>query len=62
MTLEEGGEQAEELAATMLASTLGLDFDPDAAWNERKQIHEHSGVVIDSTSITAAAEGGPGNH
>jgi arginine decarboxylase len=50
------GEQAEDLAATMLASTLGLDFDPDAAWNERKQIYEHSNLIIDSTSITAAAE------
>jgi hypothetical protein len=28
MTAKESGEQAEDLAATMLASTLGLDFDP----------------------------------
>jgi arginine decarboxylase len=46
----------------MLASTLGLDFDPDAAWNERKQIHEHSNLIIDSTSITATAVCGPDNH
>jgi arginine decarboxylase len=38
----------------MLASTLGLDFDPDAAWNERRPIYEHSSLIIDSTSITAA--------
>lgn len=62
MTGQESGEQAEDLAATMLASTLGLDFDPEAAWNERKQIYEHSSVVIDSTSITAAAVCGPDNH
>jgi arginine decarboxylase len=55
-TVEASGEQAEDLAATMLASTLGLDFDPDAAWNERKQIYEHSSLIIDSTSITAATE------
>jgi arginine decarboxylase len=30
MTAEASGEQAEDLAATMLASTLGLDFDPEA--------------------------------
>ena len=59
MSAEASGEQAEDLAATMLASTLGLDFDPDAAWNERKQIYEHSNLIIDSTSITAAAECGP---
>jgi arginine decarboxylase len=62
MTAEASGEQAEDLAATMLASTLGLDFDPEAAWNERKQIYEHSSLIIDSTSITAAAVCGPNNH
>ena len=62
MTAEASGEQAEDLAATMLASTLGLDFDPEAAWNERKQIYEHSSLIIDSTSITAAAECGANNH
>src|SRR5208282_4642594 len=29
MPAEASGEQAEDLAATMLASTLGLDFDPE---------------------------------
>ena len=62
MTAEASGEQAEDLAATMLASTHGLDFDPEAAWNERKQIYEHSSLIIDSRSITAAAECGPNNH
>ena len=37
-------------AATMLASTLGIDFDPDAAWNERKRVYEHSQLIIDSMS------------
>ena len=55
-TGQASGEQSEDLAATMLASTLGLDFDPDAAWNERKQIYEHSNLIIDPTSITAVAE------
>jgi arginine decarboxylase len=62
MAAEASGEQAEDLAATMLASTLGLDFDPEAAWNERKQSYEHSGVIIGSTSITAAAVCGPGDR
>jgi arginine decarboxylase len=61
-TVESSGEQAEDLAATMLASTLGLEFDPDAAWNERKQIYEHSNLIIDSTSITAATDCGAANH
>jgi arginine decarboxylase len=62
MSAEASGEQAEDLAATMLASTLGLDFDPEAAWNERRQIYEHSNLIIDSTSITATAVCGPDNH
>jgi arginine decarboxylase len=62
MPAEAAGEQAEDLAATMLASTLGLDFDPDAAWNERKQIYEHSNLIIDSESITAAAECAAGDQ
>jgi len=61
MTSDASGEQAEDLAASMLASTLGLELDPEAAWNERKQLYEHSNLIIDSTSITAAAECGSGN-
>ena len=57
-----GVRRDERLAATMLASTLGLDFDPAAAWNERKQIYEHSNLIIESTSITAAAVCGPDNQ
>jgi arginine decarboxylase len=34
----ESGDYAEDLAATMLASTLGIEFDPGAAWNERKHV------------------------
>jgi arginine decarboxylase len=41
----------------MLASTLGIEFDPSAAWNERKKLYEHSQLIIDSLSITAAAQG-----
>ena len=47
----------EDLAATMLASTLGIEFDPDAAWNERKRVYETSSMIIGSKSITAFAEG-----
>ena len=32
----QAGDFAEDLAATMLASTLGIEMDPDKAWDERK--------------------------
>jgi arginine decarboxylase len=57
MTAEQSGEYAEDLAATMLASTLGVEFDPDAAWNERKRVYETSQLIIGSSSVTAAATG-----
>jgi arginine decarboxylase len=57
MTKRQSGEYAEDLAATMLASTLGIDFDPDDAWNQRKQVYETSKLIIGSSSMTAAALG-----
>ena len=61
-TAEESGEYCEDLAATMLASTLGIEFDPAAAWNERKKVYEHSQLIVESLSMTAAAEGDAGGH
>jgi arginine decarboxylase len=58
----ESGDYAEDLAATMLASTLGIEFDPDAAWNERRKVYETSNLIVDTMSITSAAEGAPHEH
>ncbi len=55
----ETGEYVEDLAATMLASTLGIEFDPEAAWDERKRVYEMSNLIVDTHSIVAAAEGAP---
>ena len=51
----ESGDYAEDLAATILASTLGIDFDPDAAWNERKHVYETSSLIIESKSVWGRA-------
>jgi arginine decarboxylase len=59
MTREESGDYAEDLAATMLASTLGIEFDPEAAWNERKRVYQTSNLIIGSTSLTAAVKAMP---
>ena len=37
--MKKAAEYAEDLAATMLASTLGIEMDPEKAWNERKQLY-----------------------
>jgi len=51
------GDYAEDLAATMLATTLGVDFDPDKAWDEREQMYKASGKLFKSFNITQSAEG-----
>lgn len=59
MSEAETGEYVEDLAATMLASTLGIEFNPDAAWDERKRAYEMSNLIVDTHSIVAAAQGAP---
>jgi arginine decarboxylase len=51
------GEYAEDLAATMLATTLGIPFDPDKAWDERKQIYKSSGHIFTTHYYSQSAKG-----
>ncbi|MCX6693603.1 MAG: arginine decarboxylase, pyruvoyl-dependent [Methanomicrobiales archaeon] len=51
------GEYAEDLAATMLATTLGIEFDPNQAWQEREQIYKASGKIFKTTHICQSAQG-----
>jgi len=51
------GEYAEDLAATMLATTLGVKFDPDTSYDERKEIWKISGKIYRTTNITQTAIG-----
>lgn len=55
-TDEKAGELAEDLAATMLATTLGLEFDPESAYDERKQIYLMSGKIVTTRNITQSDE------
>ncbi len=50
-------DYVEDLAATMLATTLGLDFDPDKAWDERKQEYKMSGRFVRTQSVAQTAKG-----
>ncbi len=56
-TDERAGEYAEDLAATMLATTLGIDFDPNTDWDEREKIFKMSGKIVKTFNITQSAEG-----
>ena len=56
-TNEAAGDYAEDLAATMLATTMGIQFDPETAWDERKQLFKTSGMIIKTANITQSATG-----
>jgi arginine decarboxylase len=51
------GEYAEDLAATMLATTLSIPFDPTQAWDERKKLYRASGYNFLTRHICQSAEG-----
>ena len=58
-TDEEAGEYSEDLAAQMLATTLGVEFDPDIAWKEREQVFKMGGKIVRTMNITQSAIGKP---
>lgn len=51
------GDFAEDLASTMLATTLGIEFDPEEDYDERRQIYMMSGKIIDSLSAPCVTIG-----
>lgn len=56
-TDESAGDYAEDLAATMLATTMGIQFDPETAWDERKQLFKTTGLIIKTANLTQSAAG-----
>ena len=49
------GDYAEDLAAAMLASTLGIEFDEDKSWDEKKEVWKISGKIYRSFNISQSA-------
>ena len=56
-TAKKSGDYAEDLAATMLASIIGVDFDPALNYDARKEVYKMSGAIVESRSIVQSAEG-----
>lgn len=52
MEKEASSAHSEDLAATMLAETLGVDFDPKENWDNRKKAYLMSNRMVPSRSIT----------
>ncbi len=53
---ELAGDYAEDLAASMLATTLDVPFNPDEAWDERREQWLLSGEIVRTTNICCTAE------
>ena len=49
------GDYAEDLAAAMLASTLGIEFDEDKSWDQKKEVYRISDSIVKTTNITQSA-------
>jgi arginine decarboxylase len=56
-TREKAGDYAEDLAASMLATTLGLKFDSEEAWDSRRQAFRLSGKIVRTANVTQTARG-----
>ena len=56
-TEKQAGDYAEDLAATMLATILGINFDPNTSYDERKDIWRMSDKIVVTRHITQSAVG-----
>ncbi len=52
---KEAGDYAEDLAAEMLASTLGIPFDIDSDYDEKREIFKIDGRIVKTRNISQAA-------
>ncbi|OGC41484.1 arginine decarboxylase, pyruvoyl-dependent [candidate division WOR-3 bacterium RBG_13_43_14] len=50
-------DKAEDLAAQMLATTLGVPFDPDTSYDERKELWKISTKIVRTSNICQTAIG-----
>lgn len=57
MKEESIADLVEDMAATMLATTLGIEFDAETAYDERKEIYKMSGKIVRTRATVQTAEG-----
>ncbi len=56
-TEDKAGDYAEDLAACMLATTLGVEFNEDDSWNARKEVWKINDQIYKTRNMTQSAEG-----
>lgn len=55
VTDDKAGDYAEDLAAEMFATILGLEFDPDRSWDEKREIWRISGKFLKTSHVSQSA-------
>ena len=53
----QSGDYAEDIAAQMLASSLGIPFDVDKDWDEKRQQWSISGQIYNTHNVTQSTKG-----
>ena len=48
-------DYVEDLAAEMLATTYGLQFDPDASWDQKRELWTIDNRIVETKSIVAVS-------
>ncbi|MFO0839148.1 MAG: arginine decarboxylase, pyruvoyl-dependent [Phycisphaerae bacterium] len=57
MTEKKTEDLCEDMAASMLASTLGIEFDPKTDYDSRREIYRMSGQIVTTRAMVQTAEG-----
>lgn len=56
-TEKTAGDYSEDLAAEMLATTLGVGFDPNQSWDAKREAWKISGQIVHTRNTTQSAIG-----
>ncbi len=56
-TQRQSADYAEDLAAQMLATTIGVPFDADKSYDEKKEQYRVGGHIVRTTDMTQSAVG-----
>lgn len=57
LTEKKTADLVEDMAASMLASTLGIEFDADADYDARREVYRMSKEIVTTRAIVQSAEG-----
>lgn len=57
MTEKKTADYVEDMAASMLATTLGIEFDPNTDYDSRRETYRMSGQIVQTRAVVQTAEG-----